>query len=124
MTRQETDRQTNLHEMCILSSLLIIPLRMPNARPRTSVLHFSSLERFHIPHRITMTQLSIEDIREDLVCLVRMRWEARLRLDSIFVDDAERTKGRPGFVVVAGKRECQKGAKPPVVVGHSVVPAP
>ena len=68
-----------------------------------------------------MFEFAFEDVGDDLHVAVRMRWEAVIRRDPIFVDDAQRTESHPFRIPVIVEAEGVMRLQPAVISAPAFV---
>lgn len=74
-----------------------------------------------LDHAVTVGELAVQDVAEDLRVAVGMCWEATAGRDTVFVEYAQTSKAHELVVEVVGEAECVKRLEPAAVLGISAL---
>src|SRR5688572_1317437 len=92
-----------------------VEFAMLHTRTRAHALHTARTNNGTVAHIVHVRQCSLQHITDDLHITVTMSAETASGLDSIIVNDAQRTKPGMFGVVVIGKRKAVPGIQPAVI---------
>ena len=78
-------------------------------------LHVARPDDRAVAHAVFVLQGPVNDVRDDLHVLVRVRTETLRRCNTIFIDDPQRTKAHPFRIVIVRKRKRVPGLEPAMI---------
>ena len=107
-------KKPDLQKMNLLA-LRGVEFAMLHARSCTHALHAARADDRTSAHAILVGQRAFQHIADNLHIAVAMRAKTLTRLDSVIIDDAQRTKLGMFRIVIVRKRKAVPGIQPAMV---------